>query len=65
MTKQKKYNTYFDGRVVIDLNREVSIRDVSWLDMQKIAEDFGVEISRHEGVAWITFGNITIFQGDK
>ena len=65
MEKQKKYSTYFDGRVVIDLNREVSIRDVSWLDMQKISENFGVEIDKSEGIAWIQFGNITFFQGDK
>jgi len=65
MTKQKKYNTYFDGRVVIDLNREVSIRDVSWWDMRRISEDFEVEIVKNGDVAWITFGNITIFQGDK
>jgi len=65
MEKQKKYSTYFDARVSIDQRREVTIRDVSWLDMQKISENFGVEIDKSEGIAWIQFGNITFFQGDK
>ena len=63
--KKQKYSTHFDARISINPRREVTIRDVSWEDMQKISENFGVEIDKSEGIAWIQFGNITFFQGDK